>query len=88
MKEIQFELLGKQFNVKTDDPIKLEKCVSDINKLLRESSLEYKSFDIAKFLLYNILKMSEELYDTKEELNACKNQLNSLDNDIDSILDD
>jgi hypothetical protein len=86
MKEIQFELLGKHFSVKTDDPEKLERTLSDLKKFLREMSFEYKSLDLDKFLLYCMLKMTDQMITTQDQLAQFNNQIDTID--IDSFLDE
>ncbi len=86
MKEIQFELLGKHFSVKTDDPDKLERTISDLKKFLREMSFEYKSLDLDKFLLYCMLKMTDQMITIQDQLSQFNNQMDTID--IDSFLDE
>jgi len=86
MKEIQFELLGKHFSVKTDDPEKLDRTLSDLKKFLREMSFEYKSLDLEKFLLYCMLKMTDQMISIQDQLSQFNNQIDTID--IDSFLDE
>lgn len=86
MKEIQFELLGKHFSVKTDDPEKLERTISDLKKFIRETSHEYKSLDLDKFLLFCMLKMTDQLITFQDQLAQFNNQMDTID--IDSFLDE
>lgn len=86
MKEIQFELLGKHFSVKTDDPEKLDRTISDLKKFLRDMSFEYKSLDLDKFLLYCMLKMTDQMISVQDQLAQFNNQIDTID--IDSFLDE
>ncbi|MBI9032410.1 cell division protein ZapA [bacterium] len=86
MKEIQFDLLGKHFSVKTDDPDKLERTISDLKKFLRDMSLEYKSLDLDKFLLFCMLKMTDQMITIQDQLAQFNNQIDTID--IDSFLDE
>lgn len=86
MKEIQFDLLGKHFSVKTDDPDKLERTISDLKKFLREMSYEYKSLDLDKFLLFCMLKMTDQMITIQDQLAQFNNQIDTID--IDSFLDE
>ena len=86
MKEIQFKLLGKHFSVKTDDPEKLDRTISDLKKFLRDMSFEYKSLDLDKFLLYCMLKMTDQMISVQDQLAQFNNQIDTID--IDSFLDE
>jgi cell division protein ZapA (FtsZ GTPase activity inhibitor) len=86
MKEIQFELLGKHFSVKTDDPEKLDRTLSDLNKFVREMSYEYKSLDLEKFLLYCMLQMTDQMISIQDQLAQFNTQIDTID--IDSFLDE
>lgn len=86
MKEVQFELLGKHFSVKTDDPEKLDRCISDLKKFLREMTAEYRSLDLDKFLLYCMLKLTDQMITIQDELSQCSSQIDTID--IDSFLDE
>lgn len=86
MKEIQFELLGKHFSVKTDDPEKLDRTISDLKKFLRDMSFEYKSLDLDKFLLYCMLKMTDQMISIQDQLAQFNSQIDTID--IDSFLDE
>ncbi len=86
MKEIQFELLGKHFSVKTDDPEKLDRTISDLKKFLREMSFDYKSLDLDKFLLYCMLRMTDQMITIQDQLAQFNTQIDTID--IDSFLDE
>lgn len=86
MKEVQFELLGKHFSVKTDDPGKLDRTISDLRKFLRDTSFEYKSLDLDKFLLFCMLKMTDQLISIQDQLANFNSQIDNID--IDSLLDE
>ncbi|MFA7056362.1 MAG: cell division protein ZapA [Candidatus Cloacimonadales bacterium] len=86
MKEIQFELLGKHFSVKTDDPEKLDRSISDLKRFLREMTTEYRSLDLDKFLLFCMLKLTDQMITIQDQLSQVDSQIDNID--IDSFLDE
>lgn len=88
MKDVQFELFGKHFSVRTDNEKKLNECVVAVRKLVSKMNSQNQIFDNEKLLLYCLLQLSDQLVTANEELDILKNNVTTIDTDIDSILED